>query len=167
MELVETARKYACESCIKGHRASTCKHQDRPLFEVKKKGRPASQCNHCRELRKTKKVHVKCCERVPVRADRYLSLLHCTQIDESQGQGGTEAKLNPRKEAQWISQTLQYSEQRPQVQLPSDRSFHALVSPSPSLSADWNRAALAHAVYTRSPTTEHTKVLSTPWDTGS
>jgi hypothetical protein len=48
------------ESCIKGHRSSACKHNDRPLFEVKKKGRPITQCEHCRELRKTKQVHVKC-----------------------------------------------------------------------------------------------------------
>ncbi|KZT34908.1 hypothetical protein SISSUDRAFT_955315, partial [Sistotremastrum suecicum HHB10207 ss-3] len=49
--------------CIKGHRSSSCKHNDRELFEVKKKGRPVSQCNHCRELRKTKQVHVRChCE---------------------------------------------------------------------------------------------------------
>ncbi|TEB34321.1 hypothetical protein FA13DRAFT_1626212, partial [Coprinellus micaceus] len=47
-------------ACIKGHRSSTCKHFDRPLVEVKKKGRPATQCNHCRELRKVKQVHVKC-----------------------------------------------------------------------------------------------------------
>jgi hypothetical protein len=33
------------------------------LFEIKKKGRPVTQCEHCRELRKTKQVHVKCiCE---------------------------------------------------------------------------------------------------------
>lgn len=48
------------ETCIKGHRSSACKHTDRPLFEIKKKGRPVTQCEHCRELRKTKQVHVKC-----------------------------------------------------------------------------------------------------------
>jgi len=51
------------ETCIKGHRSSTCRHTDRPLFEIKRKGRPVTQCEHCRELRKTKQVHVKClCE---------------------------------------------------------------------------------------------------------
>ena len=51
------------ETCIKGHRSSNCRHTDRPLFEIKKKGRPVTQCEHCRELRKTKQVHVKCiCE---------------------------------------------------------------------------------------------------------
>lgn len=45
-------KKYACATCIKGHRVSSCTHTDRPLFEVKKKGRPATQCQFCREKRK-------------------------------------------------------------------------------------------------------------------
>ncbi|KAI0706185.1 copper fist DNA binding domain-containing protein, partial [Cytidiella melzeri] len=53
-------KKFACESCIKGHRSSSCGHNERPLFEVKKKGRPVSQCEKCRELRKTRRVHSKC-----------------------------------------------------------------------------------------------------------
>ncbi|KAF5377244.1 hypothetical protein D9615_006404 [Tricholomella constricta] len=48
------------ESCIKGHRSSSCHHTDRPLFEIKKKGRPVSQCQKCRELRQSKRVHSKC-----------------------------------------------------------------------------------------------------------
>ncbi|EED85767.1 hypothetical protein POSPLDRAFT_47293, partial [Postia placenta Mad-698-R] len=48
------------ESCIKGHRSSSCQHTDRPLYEIKKKGRPVSQCNKCRELRRTKRMHNKC-----------------------------------------------------------------------------------------------------------
>src|ERR1700744_3438889 len=48
------------EACIKGHRSSSCTHADRPLYEIKKKGRPVSQCARCRELRSTKKVHSKC-----------------------------------------------------------------------------------------------------------
>jgi hypothetical protein len=54
------AHLQSSEACIKGHRSSSCKHTDRPLFEIKKKGRPVTQCEHCRELRKTKQVHVKC-----------------------------------------------------------------------------------------------------------
>ncbi|KDQ30255.1 hypothetical protein PLEOSDRAFT_1074679 [Pleurotus ostreatus PC15] len=50
----------ATESCIKGHRSSSCTHPDRPLFEVKKKGRPVSQCEKCRELRQSRRVHSKC-----------------------------------------------------------------------------------------------------------
>ncbi|KAF8912894.1 hypothetical protein CPB84DRAFT_481471 [Gymnopilus junonius] len=54
------SKKFACESCIKGHRSSSCHHADRPLFEIKKKGRPVSQCTKCRELRQSKKFHSKC-----------------------------------------------------------------------------------------------------------
>ncbi|KAF9455318.1 hypothetical protein BDZ94DRAFT_1205886 [Collybia nuda] len=54
------SKKFACESCIKGHRSSSCHHTDRPLFEIKKKGRPVSQCDKCRELRQSKRVHSKC-----------------------------------------------------------------------------------------------------------
>ncbi|WWD19168.1 hypothetical protein CI109_103626 [Kwoniella shandongensis] len=55
-------KKYACEKCIKGHRVSGCTHTDRPLFEVKKKGRPATQCQHCKDKRKASgsSVHTKC-----------------------------------------------------------------------------------------------------------
>ncbi|RCH89846.1 hypothetical protein CU098_006892, partial [Rhizopus stolonifer] len=52
--------KYACTSCIKGHRSSSCSHIDRPLFEIRKKGRPSSQCALCKDLRKTKQIHAKC-----------------------------------------------------------------------------------------------------------
>jgi len=52
--------KFACATCIKGHRSTQCHHKDRELHEIKKKGRPITQCTHCRELRKTKQVHVKC-----------------------------------------------------------------------------------------------------------
>ena len=62
-QTVVTLLTLLSETCIKGHRSSTCRHTDRPLFEIKKKGRPVTQCDHCRELRKTKQVHVKCiCE---------------------------------------------------------------------------------------------------------
>ncbi|KAJ6519225.1 copper fist DNA binding domain-containing protein [Mycena sanguinolenta] len=54
------SKKFACESCIKGHRSSSCHHTDRPLFEIKKKGRPVSQCEKCRELRQARRVHSKC-----------------------------------------------------------------------------------------------------------
>ncbi|KAI0307510.1 hypothetical protein B0F90DRAFT_1674318 [Multifurca ochricompacta] len=54
------SRKFACESCIKGHRSSSCTHTERPLYEIKKKGRPVSQCERCRQLRNTRRVHSKC-----------------------------------------------------------------------------------------------------------
>ncbi|KAM0788984.1 hypothetical protein ACM66B_003055 [Microbotryomycetes sp. NB124-2] len=52
--------KFACQSCIKGHRSSKCTHTSRTLVEIKKKGRPASQCAHCRDLRRTRSVHGRC-----------------------------------------------------------------------------------------------------------
>ncbi|MCJ1375927.1 hypothetical protein MMC20_007165 [Loxospora ochrophaea] len=52
--------KYACDACVRGHRVSNCQHSDRPLTHINKKGRPVSQCPHCRGLRKSRSSHVKC-----------------------------------------------------------------------------------------------------------
>ncbi|RKP30063.1 copper-fist-domain-containing protein, partial [Metschnikowia bicuspidata] len=52
--------KYACDRCIRGHRVSSCTHTDKPLTMIKPKGRPASQCSHCREQRKIKNSHSSC-----------------------------------------------------------------------------------------------------------
>ena len=55
-----TKNTLTSESCIKGHRTSSCNHTERQLFEIKRKGRPVSQCEKCRDLRKTRRVHSKC-----------------------------------------------------------------------------------------------------------
>ncbi|KAG9228820.1 hypothetical protein BJ875DRAFT_223174 [Amylocarpus encephaloides] len=52
--------KFACEACVRGHRVSNCQHGDRPLQHINKKGRPATQCTHCRSLRKSRASHVRC-----------------------------------------------------------------------------------------------------------
>ncbi|PCH04600.1 Copper fist DNA-binding [Penicillium occitanis (nom. inval.)] len=52
--------KWACEACVRGHRVSSCHHSDRTLIHVNKKGRPVSQCPHCRGLRKSRTTHAKC-----------------------------------------------------------------------------------------------------------
>lgn len=52
--------KFACETCIKGHRSSQCRHTDRPLHPIRKKGRPISQCDHCRSCRTSSASHSKC-----------------------------------------------------------------------------------------------------------
>ncbi|KAJ5051761.1 uncharacterized protein L3040_001533 [Drepanopeziza brunnea f. sp. 'multigermtubi'] len=52
--------KYACDACVRGHRVSNCQHSDRPLQHINKKGRPVSQCTHCRTLRKSRSAHVRC-----------------------------------------------------------------------------------------------------------
>lgn len=46
--------------CIKGHRVAQCQHTHRPLLPLQRKGRPVSQCNHCRGNRVKNKSHVKC-----------------------------------------------------------------------------------------------------------
>lgn len=50
--------KYACITCIKGHRSSSCSHVERPLIEIRKKGRPPNHCKDCKN--KTKKPHIQC-----------------------------------------------------------------------------------------------------------
>ncbi|KAJ5435116.1 Copper fist DNA-binding [Penicillium cf. griseofulvum] len=52
--------KYACEACVRGHRVSSCHHSDRQLTHINKKGRPVSQCAHCRGLRKSRTTHTQC-----------------------------------------------------------------------------------------------------------
>ncbi|KAK7545968.1 hypothetical protein BKA81DRAFT_94452 [Phyllosticta paracitricarpa] len=52
--------KFACESCIKGHRVSGCTHLDRPLKHINPKGRPVKQCDHCQKARKNKSHHARC-----------------------------------------------------------------------------------------------------------
>lgn len=59
----EKPLKLACATCIQGHRASTCKHQDGskgPLLVVKRRGRPLSQCQECRERRLRTGRHTRC-----------------------------------------------------------------------------------------------------------
>lgn len=52
--------KYACERCIRGHRVTTCNHSDQPLTMIKPKGRPSTQCQHCKDQRKFKNLHINC-----------------------------------------------------------------------------------------------------------
>ncbi|KAK9893183.1 hypothetical protein P389DRAFT_132817, partial [Cystobasidium minutum MCA 4210] len=51
-------QKYACESCFKGHRVSKCTHRQTSL-RPNKKGRPFTQCKHCRDRRTSASVHTK------------------------------------------------------------------------------------------------------------
>lgn len=57
---VINGEKWACSSCIKGHRVSGCIHNDRELHHINPKGRPVKQCEHCRGARKSKSHHAKC-----------------------------------------------------------------------------------------------------------
>ncbi|PLB43330.1 copper-fist-domain-containing protein [Aspergillus steynii IBT 23096] len=39
--------KWACEACVRGHRVTTCKHHDRSLIRINRKGRPFATCSVC------------------------------------------------------------------------------------------------------------------------
>ncbi|ODV91230.1 hypothetical protein CANCADRAFT_31938 [Tortispora caseinolytica NRRL Y-17796] len=58
--MIVDGQKFACETCIRGHRVSSCSHSDRPLIKINPKGRPLTQCKHCRDLRKSKNTHSSC-----------------------------------------------------------------------------------------------------------
>ncbi|KAI8993223.1 hypothetical protein BDB01DRAFT_716672, partial [Pilobolus umbonatus] len=45
---------------IRGHRVKSCSHSNRNLVLILNRGRQKTQCDHCRELRKTSQCHVKC-----------------------------------------------------------------------------------------------------------
>lgn len=92
--------KWACEACVRGHRVSNCQHSgtttfernsldscasmadlptcsDRPLQHINKKGRPVSQCPHCRGLRKSRSTHVRCdC------GDKAHTAAQCARLDK-------------------------------------------------------------------------------------
>ncbi|PWZ02208.1 hypothetical protein BCV70DRAFT_148653, partial [Testicularia cyperi] len=55
--------KYACAACIRGHRTSSCTHKDGskgPVYPIRSKGRPPTQCETCRRKRKQSGRHVRC-----------------------------------------------------------------------------------------------------------
>jgi hypothetical protein len=61
MTIIIDGQKFACESCIRGHRTSSCTHKDRPLTKIASKGRPRTSCGTCREKRKTQAAVGSCC----------------------------------------------------------------------------------------------------------
>ncbi|ORZ29664.1 copper fist DNA binding domain-domain-containing protein, partial [Catenaria anguillulae PL171] len=51
--LVLESLRFACDTCIRGHRSSNCAHRDRDLLELRKKGRPRhAVCAECRSSKK-------------------------------------------------------------------------------------------------------------------
>ncbi|KAJ1563731.1 hypothetical protein HK096_011301, partial [Nowakowskiella sp. JEL0078] len=55
--------RFACNKCQSGHRNARCEHLvGRELLEINPKGRPITQCEHCRERRKQVRgqTHNKC-----------------------------------------------------------------------------------------------------------
>ncbi|KAJ3334287.1 hypothetical protein HDU93_008038 [Gonapodya sp. JEL0774] len=54
-------RKFSCSRCIAGHRSSSCEHTSSQLVEIKSKGRPSTQCGHCKTRRShAVGAHAKC-----------------------------------------------------------------------------------------------------------
>ncbi|KAL2004554.1 hypothetical protein VTN00DRAFT_3439 [Thermoascus crustaceus] len=45
--MIINGQKWACEACVRGHRVTNCRHNDRPLIRINKKGRPFSICRLC------------------------------------------------------------------------------------------------------------------------
>ncbi|OIW24978.1 copper-fist-domain-containing protein, partial [Coniochaeta ligniaria NRRL 30616] len=60
MTVLVSGNKYACESCVRGHRVSKCQHVNRPLQQINNRGRPISQCEHCRSSRQSRSAHNRC-----------------------------------------------------------------------------------------------------------
>jgi len=92
--------KYACERCIRGHRVTTCTHTDQPLTMIKPKGRPATQCQHCRDQRKNKNLHIVCtCGKKGKSPGMHLALCqchknsHCTCSSNASKKSDTKKKL--------------------------------------------------------------------------
>lgn len=93
--------KYACASCIRGHRTSTCTHKDGsrgPLYPVRGKGRPPTQCETCRQKRKVSGRHIRCVCNIngSALADEIGDLDHTTTPPHSS---------EPRSKRQRISHT--------------------------------------------------------------
>ncbi|KAJ5915694.1 hypothetical protein N7466_011627 [Penicillium verhagenii] len=42
----EEGGKWACESCVRGHRSTKCEHWDRIMVKIHKAGRPLTKCPH-------------------------------------------------------------------------------------------------------------------------
>lgn len=90
--------KYACERCIRGHRVTTCSHTDQPLTMIKPKGRPATQCQHCREQRKLKNTHISCtCGKKGKAPGNHLALCPCNKNSHCTCACVTSKKLDKSK----------------------------------------------------------------------
>ncbi|KAF2223459.1 E1-E2 ATPase-domain-containing protein [Elsinoe ampelina] len=95
MVVKEDGTKWACQSCLKGHRVSGCTHTDRPLQFVPKKGRPVTQCQHCRVERKKRSAHVKC----DCGEKSHAAKEKCVHLRDSDAQDSVKKELGPVPES--------------------------------------------------------------------
>ncbi|CUM57447.1 unnamed protein product [Debaryomyces tyrocola] len=129
--------KYACERCIRGHRVTTCTHTDQPLTMIKPKGRPATQCQHCREQRKNKNLHTVCtCGKKGKSPGMHLALCqclknsHCTCSSNASKKSDTKKKLQKsmselsiRKEPETAGGTVVFNERPSGNSIDAERPF--------------------------------------------
>ncbi|KAL2314273.1 Copper-binding regulatory protein cuf2 [Schizosaccharomyces pombe] len=79
--IIIDGKNYACVVCLRGHRGSSCQHQERALIEVRTRGRPLL-CKKCRAIKQQLKSNLKCvCHLQPFLpfANEYQELLNFTQ----------------------------------------------------------------------------------------
>jgi len=115
--------KYACDACVRGHRVSNCHHSDRPLQHINKKGRPVSQCNHCRSARKARSSHVKCdcgektskCAHIQPAVDGHTSTCCCNHGGRCSCAGKKEPKLDTVPETESDTEACNPLQSRPKV----------------------------------------------------
>lgn len=79
--ILKDGQKWACRSCITGHRSSKCVHEERELFPIAKKGRPstASKCKTCRDQQANQSEPVICKCETPQRVKAKVSPSLTTQ----------------------------------------------------------------------------------------
>lgn len=95
--ILKDNKKYACETCIRGHRASSCQHTNRPLVEVRKKGRPVTSCRHCQTLRTSLNIHpstVCICHRTPMNMNK--SMVNLNHMSNSASKNLTNKTRNSK-----------------------------------------------------------------------
>lgn len=57
LQIWRDGQKWACRSCITGHRSSRCTHEDRELHPIARKGRPSSQSKLAQEEAKAREMN--------------------------------------------------------------------------------------------------------------
>ncbi|KAL9604691.1 MAG: hypothetical protein Q9219_000411 [cf. Caloplaca sp. 3 TL-2023] len=144
--------KWACEACVRGHRVSNCQHSDRPLTHINKKGRPVSQCPHCRGLRKARASHVKCeCGEKPHGKEECSDLAsqsdhgEIASVETSLDSGATDGKSCCCTHGQRCTCALkkEYLESVPETGLPKP-SLASFMARKPRLSATNSETSLTH-----------------------
>lgn len=92
--------RMACNACIRGHRAPSCKHYERPLLAVRPRGRPSSLCSGCLE----KIVDCACSNEVSEKACN--GKIHGTEPNHNITKLEIDGKVNPTRLSQYYKKLL-------------------------------------------------------------